>query len=274
MDSNEIWKSVCAVRESAPLIHSITNYVVMNSTANALLAIGASPIMAHAPEEMQEIVSIAGGLVLNIGTLSAPWIESMVCAGKYAHKRAIPIMLDPVGAGASRLRTETAMRLINTALPSVIRGNGSEIMALNGAGGMTKGVDSMLSSSDAFDSAVNLAQACGCCVAVTGATDFVTDGQHAVQILGGNAMMSSVTGMGCTATVVVGAHVVACASNRMLTLQDAFNGTICGLAVMATAGGMAAERAAGPGSFQMHFLDALYSMTLQDIETQVEVRLQ
>ncbi|UZP68886.1 hydroxyethylthiazole kinase [Desulfovibrio mangrovi] len=263
MDFKTIWQQVCKVRKQRPLVHNITNYVVMNTTANALLSAGASPIMAHAPEEMEQLVGIAGSLVLNIGTLSAPWIQSMLQAGQYASKRHIPVVLDPVGAGASNLRTDTAMRLLHAAKPAVVRGNGSEIMALHGAGGMTKGVDSILQSSDAHEAAVELSRQYDCVVAVTGEEDIVIKGTCAYRIKGGSPLMARVTGMGCTATALIGAYVA--------VSESPFEGAVSALAVMAAAGGMAGRKAAGPGSFQMHFYDALYAMTMEDIEALVDV---
>ena len=136
-----VWQNVADIRSKSPLVHNITNYVVMNTTANALLAIGASPIMAHAQEEMEEMTAIAGALVINIGTLSKHWIESMVAAAAFAKKRGIPVVLDPVGAGASKLRTETSLRIIRESRPGIIRGNASEIIALGLSEAKTKGVE-------------------------------------------------------------------------------------------------------------------------------------
>ncbi len=258
-----VWRSVCSVRERSPLVHSITNFVVMNSTANALLSAGASPIMAHAPEEMDDLVRLAGALVLNIGTLSTPWIESMLLAGRCARLHAVPVVVDPVGAGASCLRTETALRLLNEASPAVVRGNPGEIMALCGADGTTKGVDSLSAAQDAQGAVMELAKRHNCVVSASGEEDIVAEPGRMVRVKGGSALMPRVTGMGCTASVIVAAHVA--------VAPDPFSGTVCGMAVMAVAGGMAAHRAAGPGSFQVQFLDALYSMTEADILAHVEI---
>ncbi len=263
MDANNIWLNVVAVRQTSPLVHNITNYVVMNTTANALLSAGASPIMAHAPEEMEELVAISGALVLNIGTLSRPWIESMLLAGRCAAARKVPVVLDPVGAGASALRTETCLTLLRMVRPAVVRGNASEILALCGAEGATKGVDSIKAPSDALEAAMQLAESFGCVVVVSGEEDVILDSGRIVSLRGGSALMPRVTGMGCTATALVAAHVAAAG--------DAFTGAVCGMAVMAVAGGMAAEQAAGPGSFQVHFLDALYGMQQQNIHDHVVV---
>lgn len=258
-----VWRNVAAVRERVPLVHSITNFVVMNTTANALLAAGASPIMAHAAEEMAELVAIASALVINIGTLSRPWIDSMLLAGQAARDRGVPVVLDPVGAGASTLRTTTALQLLEKARPAVVRGNGSEIMALAGAEGDTRGVDSTHDAHAAADAARTLARRHRCTVVVSGAVDLVTNGDDMVLVRGGNELMGRVTGMGCTATVLVGAHVA--------VASTPFEGAWTGMAAMAAAGSVAAAKAQGPGSFQMHFLDALYGLGIEDLRAHAEV---
>ena len=158
------------IRKSKPVVHSITNYVVMNSTANVLLAMGAAPIMAHAPEEMEDLSLISSSLVINIGTLSKPWIESMHLAARLAARMNKPFLLDPVGSGASKLRTETAKSLIASSLPTVIRGNASEILSLSPQGGTTRGVDSIHSMEDAIEAAGTIARSLGTVIAVTGRT--------------------------------------------------------------------------------------------------------
>ena len=193
------------IRANRPVVHSITNYVVMNSTANVLLAMGASPIMAHAPEEMEELVKIAGCVVINIGTLSRPWIGTMVSTARICAQTGTPYVLDPVGAGATKLRTDTARDLIKAAKPKTIRGNASEILSISPAGGTTRGVDSMNDVNDAVDAAAEVAGSLETVVAVTGERDLVTDGNHSLIITGGHQLMSSVTGTGCAASVIVGA---------------------------------------------------------------------
>lgn len=261
--AGELWSNAAAVRREAPLVHSITNFVVMNYTANALLAVGASPIMAHAREEMAELTGVVSALVLNIGTLSAPWIDSMFLAGAAARERGIPVVLDPVGAGASSLRTTTAAQILERVRPAIVRGNGSEIMALAGASGATRGVDSTRDAHAAAESARALSRRHRCVTVVSGAVDLVTDGDATVLVSGGHELMPRVTGMGCTATVLVAAHAAVAASPM--------SGAVSGMAVMAAAGGMAAERAAGPGSFAMHFLDALYGLAEADLRARVRV---
>jgi hydroxyethylthiazole kinase len=242
-----------AVRHRSPLVHSITNYVVMNNTANALLAIGASPVMAHWVAEMEEMTAIAGALVINIGTLDDQWIEGMIAAGVAASKRGTPIVLDPVGAGATSQRTATALRIIDECKPTIIRGNGSEIMALVDASVKSKGVDSSAASSDALGAAKELALSSGAVGVISGPTDYITDGQRVETISNGNPIMTSVTGMGCTATAMVGAF-AAVNPNPMEAALHA-------MAVMGIAGQRAAAYSKGSGSMQLNFLDELYNFS-------------
>ena len=183
-----VWSDVQKIRAEAPLVHNITNYVVMNSTANALLALGASPVMAHAAEEVEEMVGLARALVLNIGTLSPPWVEAMLRAGGAARKRGIPVVLDPVGAGATRYRTETARRILDEVGPTIVRGNPSEIRALASAEGRTKGVDSTHGSEEAVEAARALAEAHGCVVSVSGVVDVVVSASSTVRIANGHPL--------------------------------------------------------------------------------------
>ena len=251
MSHAAIWDSVCRLRAAAPLVHNITNYVVMNNTANALLAIGASPAMIHAAEEVEDFVAIAGALVVNIGTLSPDWVAGMRLAALRANAAGIPWVLDPVGMGATRYRSRVAADLV-ALKPRVVRGNASEVMALAGASGTVKGVDSTASSDDGLRPARSLAGLSGGVVAVTGATDYITDGARVRAVHNGDAMMARVTGMGCTATALVGAF--------LAIEPDALVATTHALAVLGVAGEMAAAKAAGPGSFQMHILDSLYAL--------------
>ncbi len=257
IDAQSIWADVVRIREEAPLVHNITNYVVMNSTANALLSLGASPVMAHAEEEVEEMVRIARALVVNIGTLSPAWVRAMHRAVREAKRLGVPIVLDPVGAGATKYRTETAQALIAAATPTIIRGNASEINALVAAEARTKGVDSTASPEAAVEAAMALSRAHGCAVSISGATDYVVEGDRVVRVRNGHPMMPRVTGLGCTATALCGAFA---AVNR-----SALAAAAGAMAVMGIAGEMAVERSAGPGSLQMHFLDALYNLTRDDI---------
>lgn len=246
------------VRENAPLVHNITNYVVMNNTANALLSIGASPVMAHAVEEVAEMAALASALVINIGTLSQAWITAMGLAMTAAEKKGIPIVFDPVGAGATAFRTRTCLSLLDRTAPTVIRGNASEIMALAGAGVQTKGVDSSAAASDAEAAALALAEKYAGVVCVSGAVDLITDGRQTVRVRHGHPLMPKVTGLGCTATALVGAF---CAIN-----DNILAATSHAMTVMGICGELAAEQAAGPGTFQVQLIDAFYNLSPTQLE--------
>lgn len=238
------------VRQEAPLVHNITNYVVMNTTANALLAAGASPAMVHAVEEVEEFVALARALVVNVGTLSPPWVEAMRLAAARARAGGIPWVLDPVGAGATAYRTAASAALL-AHRPTVIRGNASEVLVLAGAAGAAgKGVDSTAATDVALAPARSLATATGAIVAVTGAVDYVTDGARTIAIANGHPLMARVTGLGCTATALVGAF--------LAVERDALAASAAALAVLGVAGELAAARSEGPGTLQLHLLDALH----------------
>lgn len=261
----ELWDSVQLIRQRAPLVHNITNYVVMNTSANALLALGASPIMAHALEEVADIVAIADAVVINIGTLSKSWIEAMVAASSAVSERDKPLVLDPVGAGATGLRTRVCEQLLATATPTVIRGNASEIVALASATRGTKGVDSTLSSTEALPQASELARIHRTVVSMSGATDYVTDGEATIAIENGTPLMPRVTGLGCTASALTGAF-LAVSSEPLRAAAQA-------MAAMGIAGEVASTRAAGPGTLQVHFLDALYELDESTIRERIRVQL-
>ena len=256
--SATIWKDIETIRQTSPLVHNITNYVVMNNTANALLALGASPVMAHAEPEVEDMVNIAGALVINIGTLSDPWIKSMFKAAARAKERGIPIVLDPVGVGATEYRTSTARKLIHASSPSIIRGNGSEIMALCEEDVTTRGVDSTSSSDLAIDSARILNREFGCVVCITGETDYIVSKDNVIPVKNGHAMMPRVTGLGCTASALCGAFA---AVNPALEMAAAH-----AMAVMGIAGEIAAETAKGPASLQLNFIDTLYLLSETHIQ--------
>ena len=245
-----------ALREQGPLIHCITNTVTMNDCANALLAVGGSPIMADDPDEVAEIAALAGGVVLNIGTLRRQNLNAFYGAGREAARRGIPVVLDPVGAGASRLRTETARGLWKELPLASIRCNLSELRALLGEGGGTRGVDAapedLAASASLRERAAQigaLARRAQTVVAVTGEVDYVTDGERVLSVAGGSALMTRVVGTGCALSAVVAAS-AALPGDRLENVAAA-----CGL--MKQAGEIAA-RQGGPGSFIPAFLDALY----------------
>jgi hydroxyethylthiazole kinase len=262
IDSAGIWKDIAAIRRQAPLVHSVTNLVVMDITANALLALGASPVMAHAPQEVQEMTALAGALVLNIGTLDDAWIGSMLAALKAAHASGKPVVFDPVGAGATRFRTETAQRILAAGGISVIRGNASEIATLAGATGRTKGVDSLEQPLLVAAAATGLLDRCHA-IAISGQTDIVMTRNDRLVLGNGCAMMTKVTGMGCTATALVGAF--------LAVQADPFQATAHAMAVMGIAGEIARDASDGPGSLRLHFLDALYNLDEKTIAARLRV---
>ncbi|MFT2011155.1 hydroxyethylthiazole kinase [Pontibacter sp. 13R65] len=253
---DRLWNTIQAVRENAPLVHNITNYVVMNNTANALLAAGASPVMAHAHSEIEAMTGIAGALVVNIGTLDEYWVESMRRAVKQAESLHKPWVLDPVGAGATPYRNRVLEELLQYK-PTVIRGNASEILALASMGTGTKGVDSTNQSSEALEAALALSQRIGAVVCVSGAEDLVVQQEQHLLLANGHPLMARITGMGCTATALIAA---CCA----VTPDQALQATAAAMALMGVAGEMAAEKAAGPGTLQLHFLDMLHTISEND----------
>lgn len=246
------------IRQSKPLIHNITNFVVMNYTANVLLAMGASPVMAHAANEVEDMVAFAGALVLNIGTLTDDWVASMVMAGVRATALNKPIILDPVGAGATSFRTAAARTIIDRTRVSVIRGNASEILSLGSQETTSKGVDSTNTVADAAVTAAYLARELHTILAITGPIDLVTDGSRVINIANGHGLMPYVTGTGCSATAVIGAFAA--------VDSDPLSAAVTGLAFFGLAGEMAGTAAAGPGTFMIHLLDALYTMTPEQLE--------
>ena len=239
------------IRSKMPLVHNITNYVAMNPTANALLAIGASPVMAQAIEEVDQMVSISSSLVLNIGTVSVAWMESMIKAGQAAILKKIPIIFDPVGAGATDFRTIACNKIIDSCSPNIIRGNASEIAALNNDQSSINGVESTMSSDQVVDSAKALAIKTKSVVVVTGATDYITDGTTTNTVTFGSEMMTRVTGMGCVSSALIGAFT---------TINPSMIGSATnGMLLMGIAGQLAAQASKGSGSLQVNFLDELYN---------------
>ena len=254
LDARALWADLQAVREHAPLVHSITNLVVMNYNANALLAVGASPVMAHAHEEVRDMVGIAQALVLNIGTLEPAWISAMQVALQAARARGIPVVLDPVGAGATPYRNAALAELIRAGAPGILRGNASEIMSVAGLAAATRGVDSAASTADASDAAAALARQLGAVVCVSGADDLIVDaaGRRAV-LSNGHPWMTRVTGVGCSASALVGAFAA--------VQPDPWRATVAAMAVLGVVGELAVERVqaagAGVGRLQIELLDGL-----------------
>jgi hydroxyethylthiazole kinase len=251
---SDLWADVLALRAQRPLVHSITNLVVMNFNANVLLAVGAAPVMAPAHEEVADMAAIAQALVLNIGTLEPYWINSMCQALDVATARGIPTVLDPVGAGATPYRNESIQAIMRQAMPSVIRGNASEIMSVAGIAAQTRGVDSGAAVADAVQGARELAARSGGVVCVSGPVDQVLDaGGRLASLSNGHEWMTRITGVGCSATALVGAF---CAVQ-----PDAWRATVSAMAYLGVAGEVAAQavqaKGQGVGSLQTALLDQL-----------------
>ncbi|MBL8489173.1 MAG: hydroxyethylthiazole kinase [Rhodocyclaceae bacterium] len=254
ISGGDLWQDVLAVRERTPLVHSITNFVVMNYNANVLLALGAAPVMAHAEEEVEDMAGIAQALVLNIGTLEPDWIAAMKLGLRKARARGIPVVLDPVGAGATPYRNRALAELMEAGPPTIVRGNGSEVMSVAGLSAATRGVESSSSSDDAVDAARNLARATGAVVCISGVDDHVIDaGGRWLSLSNGHPWMTKVTGVGCSATAMVGAFAA--------VQPDAWRATAAAMAYLGVVGEWAAERVmaggGGVGSYQIALLDGL-----------------
>lgn len=265
MSTKEVWELLREVRAKKPLVHNITNFVVMNNTANALLAVGASPIMAHAIPEVKDMVNIVNSLVINIGTLEDDWVTAMLKAMLRAQELEKPIVLDPVGAGATPYRTDTVKHLISQVAPTVIRGNASEIMALYTAT-QTRGVDSTESAESALEAGRFLNQKYNAIICISGAVDYIISQNQLAKVHNGHEMMTLVTGMGCTATALHGAF--------LGITQDDFKASIATMSIMGVAGEIAQEKSAGPGSLQMNFLDTLYSLNQEDLESRLRLEVE
>ena len=254
------------IRRKSPLIHNITNFVVMNSSANILLAIGASPVMAHSPKEVEEMTSLADALVLNIGTLQDDWVESMILAAKTANQKSIPVILDPVGAGATSLRSRALENIMDAANISVLRGNASEIFSLASENIRTRGVDSSLSlSEDMVERAETLASELKCILAISGAEDIITDGNQTFSVKNGHPIMTRVTGIGCGLSAVTGAFCAVAKKEELLTA------TASAVAVYGLCGDLAVQVSDKPGSFFTAFVDALYEVKPEDIRKKLKV---
>jgi hydroxyethylthiazole kinase len=255
--------SLAAIRERKPLIHQITNYVVMNETANATLALGALPVMAHAPEEVEEMVGYAGALVLNIGTLSSHWVDAMLLAGKAANDRGVPVVLDPVGVGATRYRTDTAKRLLDEVQVAVLRGNAGEVATLAGVAAEMRGVESIGAGATPAELARTAANALGVVASVTGPVDHVSDGAHTVAIANGHPFLASITGTGCMSSALTGCFLAVAGSP--------FDGAVEALVAFGVAGEDAAREAKGPGSFHVNLYDALAALDPATLEARARV---
>jgi hydroxyethylthiazole kinase len=259
MEKREIACLLEKVRRENPLVHNITNVVVTNFTANGLLALGASPVMAYAQEEVAEMAGMAGSLVLNIGTLRPQVVESMLIAGKAANEQGVPVILDPVGAGATAYRTETARRLMEELEISVIRGNAAEIANAAGEVWNIRGVDAGDSDGDVIELAESAAQKLNTIVALTGKEDVITDGESTFVVRNGHPILTKVTGAGCLLTSVIGAFTA--------VEKDFLKAATAALIIYGVAAEVAADKSAlqGPGSFQVEFLNQLYHLDAEEI---------
>jgi hydroxyethylthiazole kinase len=241
------------LRERKPLVHQITNYVVMNETANATLALGALPVMAHAREEVEEMVRLAGALVINIGTLSPHWVDAMLAAGKAANGAGVPVVLDPVGAGATSYRTETALRILDLVDIAVLRGNAGEIATLVGVEAEVRGVESIDAGGEPGVLARAAASKLGLVASVTGPVDHVSDGERLLAVANGHELLAAVTGTGCMSTAITGSFLAAKPEAPLEAATEA-------LAAFGVAGEDAARGAKGPGSFHVNLYDALAAL--------------
>ncbi|MDB5084599.1 MAG: Hydroxyethylthiazole kinase [Bacilli bacterium] len=266
-----ISKWLTKVRAEKPLVHNMTNLVVTNSVANVLLALGASPVMAYAKQEVGDMARIASALALNMGTLDETLVEGMLIAGKAANEAGVPVVFDPVGVGATPYRNEVASVITEQLKLTVLRGNAAEIGVLLGAGGEVKGVDAASASSNLPDVMRNFARQHHCVVIATGETDYVTDGESSWALHNGHPRMTVVTGTGCMVTGVLGAFVgVAGPTARLKTYAEA---CVAALTCFNIAGELAAELSAGPGSFQAALFDSLFNLSETTVEEKQKISL-
>jgi hydroxyethylthiazole kinase len=264
MINQQLADEFTSLKAKHPLVHHITNYVTVNDCANITLCIGGSPVMADAAEEVAEMVSMANALVLNIGTLNERQVSSMLLAGKKANELGIPIILDPVGVGATTYRTQTADRLMDQLGVSIIKGNAGEIGILAGTGGIVRGVDSGGVAGDPVDITSRLARMAGCIVVMSGATDIVSNGKDTYLVSNGHQLMGKLSGTGCMATSIVAAFA---AASKDFTMS-----TVAALAAFGIAGEKAARRAYAPYSFKVTLFDEVASLTPEDLVVRSKVR--
>ena len=264
MKSKKFSDLFARLREKRPLVHHITNYVTVNDCANITISTGAAPVMADAPEEVCEMVMYAGALVLNIGTLNKGQIESMILAGGMANDRKIPVVLDPVGAGATRFRTDSAQRLLDELEITILKGNAGEVGILAGAESKVRGVDSHGITGDVVKIARNFAKEAGITVVVSGITDIVTDGKRILLVDNGHPMMGSISGTGCMAASVTGAFAA--------VSDDPVIASAAALAAFGIAGEKAASGARGPYSFKVALFDEMAALEPEDIASGAKIR--
>jgi hydroxyethylthiazole kinase len=263
--ADHVWTDFRQLRESIPLVLSLTNSVVQEFTANALLALGASPIMSDALEEITELIDLADALNLNIGTPTPRSAEAMALAAHAAKARKIPIVLDPVAVGATKMRRNLADRLLQITPVAVIRGNQAEIAALAGLPAVARGVDAAESSDDASTAVRQLAKRLGTVAVASGPVDYLSDGKTVLAVDNGHPLMARITGSGCVATALIAAFLTV-NPNRLAAALSA-------MIVMDVVGELAAEhsRSEGPGSFRIRFLDTFDRLEPEHLEARMRV---
>ena len=266
LSAQDVWADIATVRQNKPLVHCITNLVVTNFTANVLLACGAAPVMAHAHEEVQDMAGIAQGLLLNIGTLDPYWVQSMKLAFAAAQKRGIPVVIDPVGAGATSYRNQALEELLQQGMPAVVRGNASEVMSMAHVAITSRGVESSANVNDALGAAQALAARTQGTVCVSGEVDHILhiDGRHA-SLQNGHEWFTRITGVGCALTALIAA---------VCSVQpDHWRATITGMAWMGIAGEIAFDKTqhAGIGSMAVALLDAVQQLREEDVAARLRI---
>ncbi|AOY77854.1 hydroxyethylthiazole kinase [Clostridium formicaceticum] len=265
--NNQLITILQEIKRQKPLVHHITNYVTVNDCANIVLALGGSPVMADDQDEVEEMVSIASALVLNIGTLNKRSMESFLIAGKKANEIGVPVILDPVGVGATNLRNEIVRRILKNVKLSVLRGNMSEIKNIYGIAASTKGVDSIDNPLDGGkEIALELAKRLQCTVVITGAVDIISDGGTVYYINNGHEMLTNITGTGCMSSSLIG---LCCGTGK-----GSLHGAIAGMMIMGIAGEKAQSRLKeyeGLGSFKVYLMDAISKFSIEDIQERGKV---
>lgn len=246
------------IKEEKPLVHHITNFVVINDNANTMLAIGALPVMSYAREEVEEMVALSQALVLNIGTLTPEIVESAILAGRKANELGIPVVLDPVGAGATQFRTESALKILQEVKISILRGNTGEIGNLLGIKAEVRGVEGGVVDADTSDLAQRASQKLQTVVAITGKIDVVSDGKRVVKIKNGDILLTRITGIGCMATSLC----AACAAVE----RDYLWAASSALGFLGVCGEIAARHSLGPGSFRVSLFDTFYGIKKEEFK--------
>jgi len=251
------------VRREKPLVHHLTNWVTIYDCANIVKVFGASPVMAHAKEEVADMAGIASALVLNIGTLTSDFVDAMILAGKSANRKGIPVVLDVCGAGATKFRDDKCFEILDNVQVSIIKGNSSEIARMAGESVQTKGVDASIVEKNLQELARALAEKRKCTVVITGKEDIVADEKRAVLVKNGHPMMANIVGTGCMATSVIGTFAA--------VEKDYVAASVAGLVCYEVAAEIAARQAQGPGSFKEKLFDAVYNLEAETVEKMLRI---